>query len=167
MEGKGTDRRAAGLSAEYRRKLAALDQRFHRTVSGQTGPLVRRLESYGKLEGLVVGPWGEGSKDMHRLIKVLGESRVTCQARARGRPASDKELGLVIGQIRRILSVCFVRAQATCLLTRVNYLSEGAKSAADRRVMAIRLEEGRRHEREANHSAHIRGRLGRVGDLFV
>ena len=115
----------------------------------------------------MVGPWGEGSKDLHSLIKVLGESRVTCRARAMGRPASDKELGLVIGQIRRVLSVCFVRSQATCLLARVGYLKEGARSAADRRVMAARLEESRRLERQANHSAHIRGRLGRVGELFV
>jgi hypothetical protein len=35
---------------------------MYNTVVGQTGPLVvRRLERYGKLESLVVGPWGEGS----------------------------------------------------------------------------------------------------------
>ena len=89
------------------------------------------------------------------------------QARAQGRPASDKELGVVIGQIRRVLSVSFVRAQSTCLLARLGYLGEGARSAADRRMLAKRMKEARRLERQANHSAHIRGRMGRVGDLFV
>ena len=55
VEGKGTDRRAGNLPAEYRRKLSVLDQRFHGTESGRTGPLVPRLESFGKLECLVVG----------------------------------------------------------------------------------------------------------------
>lgn len=143
MEGKGTDRRSRLLPAEYKRKLAVLDQKFHGTEPGLTGPLVCRLESYGKLECLVVGPWGEGSKDLHTLIRVLGESRVTCQARAQGRPASDKELGLVIGQTRRVLSVSFIRAQATCLLLRVGHMGEGANSAADRRLLASRMEESK------------------------
>jgi len=58
--------------------------------------------------GLVVGPWGDCSKDMHSLIKVVGESKVAAQARDRGRPASDNELGVVITQIRKFLSTAFV-----------------------------------------------------------
>ena len=167
VEGRGTDRRNDTVPAVYRRKLSIIDRKFHGTEPGRTGPLVRRLESYGKLECLVVGPWGEGSKDLHSLIRVLGESRVAYEARAQGKPASDKELGSVIGQIRRVLSVTFVRAQSACLLARLGYLGEGARSAADRRMLAKRMEEARRLERQANHSAHIRGRMGRVGDLFV
>ena len=57
-------------------------------------------------------------------------------------------------QIRQVLSVSFVRAQSTCLLSRVGYLGEGVRSAADWRLLA-------------NHSAQIWGCMGRVGDLFV
>ena len=46
-----------------------------------------------------MGPWGEASKDLHSLVKVLGESRVAATARKRGRPASDKELGVVVSQV--------------------------------------------------------------------
>jgi hypothetical protein len=31
------------------------------TAGRETGPLVTLLQSYGKLETLVVGPWGNGS----------------------------------------------------------------------------------------------------------
>ena len=72
MGGKGTDRRAAKLPAEYRRKLAVLDRKFNGVREGEVGPFVRKLESIGKLEGLAVGPWGEASKDLHSLVKVLG-----------------------------------------------------------------------------------------------
>ena len=57
-------RRAGGLQSEY-------DQRYQGTVPGQSGPLVQRLDGYGKLWGLVVGPWGEGSKVLHSLALCL------------------------------------------------------------------------------------------------
>ena len=61
VEGRGTDRRAAGLEKLYVGKLSKYDRQFHGTNPGQTGPLVQRLQSYGTLLGLVVGPWGDGS----------------------------------------------------------------------------------------------------------
>ena len=48
--------------------LQRLNTSYHHTADKQTGPLARRLQSFGKLEGLVVGPWGEGSKDLHSLL---------------------------------------------------------------------------------------------------
>ena len=60
------------LQSEYRRKLAKYDQKYHGTGPGQSGPLVQRLDGYGKLWGLVVGPWGDGSKDLHTLVSVVG-----------------------------------------------------------------------------------------------
>ena len=168
VKGKGSDRRAAGLQQLYKRKLVPFDTRYHDTPAGQTGPLVRRLESYGKLEGLVVGAWGDCSKDLHSMVKVLGETKVAVQARATGREASDNELGIIISQIRKYLSTAFVRAQSLCLINRLAHLGEGAKAAAGRRSMAKRLEVGRRREREAHYEAHIRGMgLSRVGQVFV
>ena len=84
VTGRGTDRRANGLPNLYKQKLALLDARFHGTQANQTGPLARKLESFGRVKGLVVGPWGDCSKDMHSLIKVLGETKVAARARARG-----------------------------------------------------------------------------------
>ena len=168
VAGRGTDRRAGGLQQLYRKKLLPLDSRYHNTPPGQAGPLVRRLQSYGKLEGLVVGPWGEVSKDMHRLVKVLAESKLAAKARARGRDISDRELGLITTQIRKYLSTAFVRAQSLCLLNRLCFLGEGAKAAAGRRDLVRRLEVGRQRERQAHFQAHIRGMgLSRIGNIFA
>ena len=68
VRGKGTDRRAAVLPQLYKTALQRLNTSYHHTADNQTGPLARRLQSFGKLEGLVVGPWGEGSKDLHSLL---------------------------------------------------------------------------------------------------
>ena len=166
--GTGVDRRAAGLPALYNRKLARYDRRFHGTVGNEAGPLVTRLQSYGDLQCLVVGPWGNGSKHLHELVHTLAESRLATRTRARGYEGSDKELGLVTGQIRRSLSVDFVRAQALCLFSRLAHLGDGAQAAAVRRQQAGREEEGRRRDQVAHYLAHIRGRgVNRAGEVFV
>ena len=168
VEGRGTDRRAGGLPRLYKRKLSKYDTKYHGTANGQTGPLVQRLESYGKLWGLVVGPWGEGSKDLHSLVKIIGESMVAARGRARGWEGGEGELGQVIGQVRRRLSCTVVRAQSLCLLARLGQLGPGARLAADRRGEAKRAETVRRREAQAHWQAHIRGRgLGRTGMVFV
>ena len=131
VAGRGTDRRADGLSNLYKNKLRALDRRFHGTVQGETGPLEARLDSYGKLEGLVVGAWGEGSKDLHALIKVMAEARVLANSRSRGYVPGEGELSTVTGTIRRVLSCAFVRCHALCLLARLGQVGDGARGAAE------------------------------------
>ena len=51
----GVERRAVELPGEYKRPLAKLDAKYHGTLANHTGLLVRRLEGYGRLQGLVVG----------------------------------------------------------------------------------------------------------------
>ena len=70
-EGRGTDKRAEGLGKLYRDALSRYDRKYYGTQGEETGPLVRCLHSFGPLKGLVVGPWGDASRDMHQLIKVL------------------------------------------------------------------------------------------------
>ena len=81
---------------------------------------------------------------------------------------SDKELGIIVTQVRKYLSTSFIRAQGLCLINRLSYLGEGAQAAAGRRQLAARLEEGRRRDRQAHHLAHVRGQgLSRAGQIFV
>ena len=51
VAGRGSDRRANGLPNLYKQKLVPLDARFHGTPDGQSGPLVRRLQSFGRVRG--------------------------------------------------------------------------------------------------------------------
>ena len=88
--------------------------------------------------------------------------------RGRGREASDHELGVVMGEVRRALSLDFVRAQSLCLLSRLTYLGEGARAAAGRRQQATREEEERRRVQLAHYWAHVRGRgVPRAGEIYA
>lgn len=167
VRGKGVERRAAGLAGYYRRELAKYDRRFYGTTGEQVGPLVSLLQSYGKLEALVVGPWGNGSSDLHDLVRSMAESKVAMIARSRGRECSEHELGVVTGRIRRTLSLAFVRAQALCLQNRLANLGDGAREAAGRREQLRVEEERRRREQLAHHLAHVRGRgVPWAGEVF-
>ena len=116
----------------------------------------------------MVGPWGEGSKDLHSLVKSISETKLATKSRALGRAMSDKELGMIVAQVRKFLSTSFVRAQGLCLLNRLCFLGEGARAAMGRRELLTRLEEARRRERQASYLAHVRGRgLSREGQIFV
>lgn len=72
----------------------------------------RRLDEFVNLIGLCFGAWGEASTDVHNLIQTLAESRLKFQGLQAGRPRIKQELGLIVGQVRRKLSLAAVKAQA-------------------------------------------------------
>ena len=65
----------------------------------------------------------------------MAVSRVATADLMQGYPGAEvrEEMSVVVGQLRRRLSVDVVRATASCLLTRVTMLGEGSREAARRR----------------------------------
>ena len=161
---KAMDRRARQLPGEYRRKVANVDREYYSTVRGEVGPLQARLEQLAgggglqDLLGLCVGAFGDISSDLDRLIRALAESRALFLSRESGRPLSDRQAGLILGQYRRLLSVTFVRSQAECLVSRMGHLGDSVRLCAARRRLAMQEGEHRRLEAAAFHAAHVRGR---------
>ena len=77
--------------------------------------------------------------------------------RSTGRQESERMLGMIVGQYRRLVSTTAVRAQALCMLARVGLILPAAKEAAGRRAVAMRLEEEMRRERRAQWMASLAG----------
>ena len=154
---KQVDRRARELPGTYRRPLERLDRLHHGTQPGEVGRLVARLQGYGQLQCYVAGHWGEGSRDLHTFIQDCAEARVAYLTRSTGRQESERMLGMIVGQYRRLVSTTAVRAQAMCMLARVGLISPAAKEAAGRRAVAMRLEEEMRRERRAQWMASLAG----------
>ena len=155
---KAVDRRAHLLQGEYRGKARKADNQFVGTEEGSVGPVENKLLQYGDLQGFVVGAFGEGSEDLHKFMQVLAESKVTAMGLARGRQGTEVEMGIVVGQVRRMLSTVNVRAQAQCLLTGMSQVGEGVGQAAKRRQWAAAEEERMRKERMAQWLGRVRGR---------
>ena len=155
---KAVERRATPLPAEYRNPLAGLDAKYHGTQPGQVGPLVRRLEGYGKLLCLVMGTFQEGSKDLHSLLDMIADAKIKARGLARGREGSEQERSVILMNLRRELSTAGAKAQSACLLGRVARMGEGHRLAAKRRVWVKREEELRQEANRAHWLANIRGR---------
>ena len=88
-------------------------------------------------------------------------------SRAQGWEAGPGQLGKVVGEIRRAMSVTVVRANALCLMERLCQLGPGARAAAQRRHAALQLEERRRQERQAFDLAWQARKSSRVGRAFI
>ena len=88
----------------------------------------------------------------------LAASRLKAEGLQQGRETVKGELGVLVGQMRRLLSVASVRAQAECLLSKLRQAGGGVGAANKRRGYAVR-EEGRwAREREAVMVGRRQGR---------
>ena len=156
---RAVDKRANLLQAEYRRKARNVDRGYGGVEEGVVGPVERRLAEYGDLHTLVMGAFGEASEDVHNLIQVMAESRVACSDlnTRHSSPMVREDMSVVVGQMRRRLSVATIRATYNCLLTRLTLLGEGVKEANARRMWRGREERIMSGEREAQWHRKIRG----------
>ena len=93
----------------------------------------QKLNSLGDLLGLVVGQMGEISQDFHNLLIRFAKERVKNVSRAGGVPVYEN-MSLILQQYRRRISVCAIKAQSACLLSRLGHFLEGARMAAQRRA---------------------------------
>ena len=150
---RGTDRRAQGLEAEYRRKAREVDKDI---TDISPGPVERKLDEYGQIIGLAFGAWGEASYDVHQLIQTLAESRLSHIGMQRGRPGSENELGQIVAQIRRRLSVTSIKAQVECLLSRIHQVGEN-KQLSKKREWVLKEENRMAMERGAQWIRSIEG----------
>ena len=155
---KGVEKRARDIPGEYVRPLRALDSRFHGTLQGETGPLVRRLEGHGRLRCWVQGAWLECSKDLHWLLDLCAETRVSGLGLARGSPTYGLERDKILSDYRRTLSVAGAKAQAGTLVGRLARLGPAFRGAAMRREGAKREQERRKEIRRAHWRAEVAGR---------
>ena len=158
-EVKATDRRAQGLTSDYRRKARKIDQDILKTPSEQRGPVERRLDEFGEIKGLCFGAFGEASQDVHDLIQSMAESRLKFQVESEGRPGggSNQELGLIVGQIRRTLSMAAIKAQVECLLARIHQAGPGNKQLAKKRQWTLVQDQKMKKERNAQWIRRIEG----------
>ena len=156
---RGTDKRAHGLQSEYRRKAKKVDQQIQNTTEGAKGPVERRLDEFGELICLCFGAWGEASEDIHWLIQVLAESRLKYQRLQSGQAGGNtkQELGILVGQIRRRLSLAAIKAQVECLLSRLHQVGPGNKQLAKKREWAVMEDDRMRRERSAQWMRRFEG----------
>ena len=76
-----------------------------------------------------------------------------------GRPegGSDNELAVIVGQIRRKLSLAVTKANVVCLLSKLHQVGPGNKQLAKKRDWVLQEDEKMRKERHAQWIRNIDG----------
>ena len=158
---RGVDKRAAQIHEEYFGKARTADRLYGGAVEGEQGRVERKLLSFPKVKGLNFGAWGEASEAVQSLVYTLADSKaqvaVPQSKRKGGLLCEEGVRALVVGFIRRRLSVCAVQAQCHSLLGRLEVLGPGLAAAAGCRQSAANQEQMGRRERAAQQLAEQQG----------
>ena len=159
---RAVDIRAGQLHESYINKARDTDRAYCGTPVGDTGPVERKLISMGEVAGLVSGAFGEASQATHDLIHHMAVSRVQVagpQLSRKGFLRTEKaELALVTSFLRRTISICGVKGQASSLLGRLEMIGPGTETAARRRAHAVHLEQRWGNVRRAHALSVQQGR---------
>ena len=141
---------------------------YNGTAQNQVGPVESKLHSFGEVIGLVVGQMGECSQGLHDLLLSFAEEKFQNLNRTKGMSLGKDMHSLIIQQVRRRFSVCAIRAQSACLLSRLSHFSQGACLAAQRRAHFSNREEASKVDLRIHWEANVRGRrLNRTGLLHI
>ena len=160
--------RAKGLPKIYLDKAKNIDRKYCGTPEDQEGPIEQSLKSFGELQCLVAGQYGEVSQHYHDLLAKLAKTKAAQFSLTHGRVFTNSEQGLLLHQLRRRLSVTIIRAQSSCLLSRLGHFQPGARQAAKRRAITKQREEQLNQDQRAHFMAHIRGRrIHETGSLWI
>ena len=93
----------------------------------------------------------------NQLVQTIAEARLKYQGLQRGRPGSDRELGLLVGQVRRRLSMVAVKAQVDCLLAKLHQVGPGNAQLGKKRTWAILEDQRMARERSAQWIRRVEG----------
>ena len=168
MHARNREAPSTNYRSKCTNKARHIDQAYCNVSADQCGPVEKKLNSFGDLLCLVVGQFADCSQDLQDLIIRFAEEKVKNVTRSGGAPVPEWKLSLILQQYRRRLSVCAIRAQSACLLSRLGQFSDGARLAAQRRAAFMSREEANRRDLRVHWEATVRGRrLHKSGFLHL
>ena len=143
----------SAIPQEYRSKAQRLDREFCGVEGGSPGPISQKLASYGNLQCLVFGAFGEASPDVHELVQVLASAHASRHwGMLRGRDPQDAA-AICARSLYRSWGMMAVRGQARVKLTGMGHVGNGAAAAASRRVGAAGFHKRRREAYQLHFAA--------------
>ena len=134
----GVHRRAKTVHREYVAKAIKTDRKYNNTPRGEKGPLQSRLEEYGEIQALVIGPRGEASKHVHGLVHSLAEIAAEKTWKEMGATSITLARDVWEYKMVRQLGILCVRENAKLIRERLAMQFGDWASAASRRTAAER-----------------------------
>ena len=122
--------RADAVNRECINKAKTVDEKYNGVdfaVSGP-GPVLRRLQAYGRVEGLTVGAHGEASPDLDTLIKNIADKGAMARYRVLGFESPIAARSTVINQIYMTLGIEAIRGVARLRVANLSTALAGSRS---------------------------------------
>jgi len=127
------DKRANGLTKEYEKKARDGDKKYCGIQGDTKGPILRTLESFGDVQGLVWGAFGEGSIQCHRLASTLAEIGSHMHYKTMHVATPQIAKSVLVRAIRRDWGLAVVKANAHTILTNLCKVGNNVNAASKRR----------------------------------
>jgi hypothetical protein len=124
----GVLRRASRIHKEYVNKSKKADIKYNNFVSeaGSKGPMQKHLDTFPPVKGLVVGPRGEGSPDLHSLLGAIAAEWAGKSWRSLGTDSVEVAKGLLLNRCVRTVGIVAVRSAARLKGDRLGILLSGS-----------------------------------------
>jgi hypothetical protein len=122
------EKRQEQVHKEYVSKAMAIDRK---NKAPSPGPALAHLESFGRVRGLVIGPLGEASSDLHALVERLCTVRAEKLVQESSYSLQAAKAVVKRGVCRRLGST-FVKHNMLCKRQRISILTGGSRSARAR-----------------------------------
>ena len=134
-------------------KSKAVDEKYNGLDFEATGPgpVLWRLQAYGRVEGIVVGAHGESSPELNDLIHRVAEKGALARFRVLGFDSSLAARSTVLNQIYTSLGVEVIRGVARL---RVANLSTDLASSSSRKAAKARRQAAKSLFEEQNPYWH-------------
>jgi hypothetical protein len=139
------NKRAALLQSERERDARKLDEVYGTTPANQTGPCLNRFRMHGKLQGFVVGHWGEWSKDLIRLVAAMCEVAEPRIGSFYDKRSPQEATAALLWKARRAIAWAGLKANAQLIIDRSEWAGP-SYAVANGRVAA----------RKARRAQHVR-----------
>lgn len=145
------DRRQGRVHRDYHKEARETDKKFNDTPQGSVGPVEARLNSFGTIQGLIVGAFAEGSSHLHHLIEQYANTAANRLWRGMGARNAMEAKNILKQDARRHLGVEMARGNARHKLGR---LEQWQGNAEQGNANHQRSRFGARSRQDAYASAH-------------
>jgi hypothetical protein len=140
----GVAKRATTVHSDYVATAAKADREINNFVSagGSKGPMQERLEQFGKVHALVVGPRGECSDDLAELLRMIATTAGNRKWRELGATSPVEARAVYLERAFRAVGITAARANAQMLRERLGIWRSGSAQSAN----VNRAEQKRQHD---------------------
>mgnify|MGYP001334215147 CR=1 FL=1 len=132
------ERRASKIHRDYVKKASNVDRDFNGwPPGGPPGPVLRKLQEYGQVRPLVIGPFAEINKDFDKLLVEFANFGAEGSWRMMGARSIKEARACNIAYLRRSVGICAVRQNARLKDLALGYSLGDTKAAFSRRLASM------------------------------